>query len=73
MKTTPRKDTTTPMAQTVTLACDSPCSVFDPSIEGIQPITQDGTTIPKAKAKTVRARAKANGVQIRTINTPTNK
>lgn len=56
------------MPSTITLACRFPCDVFDPSIEGVDPITQVGTPVPADKEKEIRAAAKANGVSIRKVS-----
>jgi hypothetical protein len=52
----------------VTLAIASgETDVFDPSIEGVDPITRAGTRLPKKLEKAVRARAREYGISLHKV------
>lgn len=56
-----------PDASVVTLAVVAPSfhGDFDPSIEGVAPITRDGTEVPAEHVKAVKAAARENGVTVK--------
>ena len=37
---------------------------FDPSIQGVSPLTQEGTDIPKGKEEQVRDAAERSGIEL---------
>ena len=57
------------MPETVTLALAraSATDVFDPSIEGVDPITRSGTPVSADLVKQVRGKARENGVRLRVV------
>lgn len=52
----------------VKLACLFPNDVFDPSIEGVDPLTTDGTEVPAGHEQTIRNLARDNGVAVRKVH-----
>lgn len=40
---------------------------FDPSIEGVEVITRDGTDVPSGKVEEVKEAAKRSGVSVREV------
>lgn len=40
---------------------------FDPSVEGVEPLTQEGTQVSKAKEKEARDAAERMGVELREV------
>lgn len=40
---------------------------FDPSVEGVEPISQAGTDVPAAKEDAVRDAAKRSGVSLKKV------
>lgn len=57
------------MPSTVTLAVVAPSfhGDFDPSIEGVDPITREGTSVPAQLEKAVRAAARRVGVSLKRL------
>lgn len=57
------------MPETVTLALTraSATDVFDPSVEGVEPITDSGTPVSADLVKAVRKKARENGVRLRVV------
>lgn len=51
----------------VRLAVVYPQDVFDPSIEGVDPITRDGTLVPADQESNIRSLAGQYGVKIRKV------
>lgn len=56
---------TTNSTVTLAIAAHDQTAVFDPSLEGVDPITKAGTSIPATQEKAVRRLARQNGVSIR--------
>ncbi len=56
-----------PEPVTLAVAPHEPTDVFDPSIEGVDPITRIGTPVPVDLEKAVRKAARENGVSLRKI------
>ena len=56
-----------PDASVVTLAVVAPSfhGDFDPSIEGVKPITREGPAIPTEHEKAIRAAARREGVTLK--------
>ncbi len=57
------------MNPTVTLAVVKPHyhGDFDPSIQGVDPISREGTPVPSDKVNEVRKAARQNGIAIKTV------
>lgn len=41
--------------------------VFEPSVEGVEPITREGTDVPEKKEQEVRNKARDEGVSLRKV------
>lgn len=53
----------------VTLALEGfRIDAFDPSVEGVPPITAKGTKVPESREKEVREQAKKSGLSVRKVS-----
>lgn len=52
----------------VVLAVVYPHDVFDPSLEGIDPITADGTEVPESRVDEIKKLARDNGVRLQKVS-----